>query len=118
MSEVADTVTTRPATDFGEVGIVAEVPGQERRAAVRSTRSTSTRERPARAMSDDELAWLLELENPSPPGPLPADPDANRWREHPETDQAAPDQAAPDHGHGHGHGHGAGSPNAGSPDPG
>src|SRR5690554_5378278 len=95
MSEVPDSVTTTPASSAEGVMIVAETPAQEPEATVCGLSGAMAPQGPARSMTDDELAWLLELENPNPPRPLPVDPAGDHWREQPESENDAPHLAEP-----------------------
>src|SRR5690625_3621139 len=86
MSEVADSVLATPARSTEGVVIVEQIPAHEPDSPVGSLDGKRALERPSRSMTDDELTWLLELEDPNRPGPLPPDPAGDAWREQQELD--------------------------------
>src|SRR5690625_7266692 len=81
MSVLADSVMATPAHSTEGVAIVGQSPAHDPGASVRGPGDTQAPQRPTRSMTEDELVWLLELEDPTPPGPLPPDPAGDQWRE-------------------------------------
>ena len=88
MSVLADSVMATPAHSTEGVAIVGQSPAHDPGASVRGLGDTQPPERPTRSMTEDELVWLLELEDPNPPGPIPPDPAGDQWREQQESDHA------------------------------